>query len=155
MMGVIVMETVLTNEKDERFLELVRELDRGYYERIGDELSKYDQYNEFTKPHVVLLALDSGQPIACASYRVLDEDSVEFKRVYVKQAFRKRGIAYCLITELEKLVMKDEFSFSIIVTGAHNVPAIRLYEKLGYHMTDDFGQFIGDDSVICMRKEFM
>ena len=56
MMGVIVMETVLTNEKDERFLELVRELDRGYYERIGDELSKYDQYNEFTKPHVVLLA---------------------------------------------------------------------------------------------------
>ena len=102
MMSVIVMETVLTNEKDERFLELVRELDRGYYERIGDELSKYDQYNEFTKPHVVLLALDSGQPIACASYRVLDEDSVEFKRVYVKQAFRKRGIAYCLITELEK-----------------------------------------------------
>ena len=76
------------------------------------------------------------------------------KRVYVKKAFRKRGIAYCLIRELEKLVMKDDLSFSIIVTGAHNVPAIRLYEKLGYHLTDDFGQFIGDDSVICMRKEF-
>ena len=59
-----------------------------------------------------------------------------------------------IIRELEKLVMKDDLSFSIIVTGAHNVPAIRLYEKLGYHLTDDFGQFIGDDSVICMRKEF-
>ena len=86
MMGVIVMETVLTNEKDERFLELVRELDRGYYERIGDELSKYDQYNEFNKPHVVLLALDSGQPIACASYRVMDEDSVEFEPLRLVEA---------------------------------------------------------------------
>jgi hypothetical protein len=86
MMSVIVMETVLTNEKDERFLELVRELDRGYYERIGDELSKYDQYNEFTKPHVVLLALDSGQPIACASYRVMDEDSVEFEPLRLVEA---------------------------------------------------------------------
>ena len=148
------METVLTNEKDERFLELVRELDRGYYELIGDELSKYDQYNEFTKPHVVLLAFDSGQPIACASYRVLDEDSVEFKRVYVKKPFRKQGIAYGLIRELEKLVIKDDFKFSLIVTGAHNVAAIRLYEKLDYHLTDDFGQFVGDDSVICMKKEF-
>ena len=40
------MEFVLTDENDERFLKLVSELDRGYYERIGDELAKYDDYNE-------------------------------------------------------------------------------------------------------------
>ena len=34
----IAMETIFTDEKDERFLELVGELDKGYYERIGDEL---------------------------------------------------------------------------------------------------------------------
>ena len=28
------MDTIYTDEKDERFLELVGELDRGYYERI-------------------------------------------------------------------------------------------------------------------------
>ena len=32
------METVFTNEKDERFLKLVEELDYGYYKRIGNEL---------------------------------------------------------------------------------------------------------------------
>ena len=39
------MDTVFSDEKDERFLKLVDELDRGYYERIGDELSKYNIYN--------------------------------------------------------------------------------------------------------------
>ena len=63
------MEFVLTDENDERFLKLVSELDRGYYERIGDELAKYDDYNELKTPHVVLLALDSNCAIACASYK--------------------------------------------------------------------------------------
>ena len=39
------MDTIFTDEKDERFLKLVDELDRGYYERIGDELSKLIVYN--------------------------------------------------------------------------------------------------------------
>ena len=58
------MDTIYTDEKDERFLELVGELDRGYYERIGDELSKYDSYNEFKDHHVVILAVDNDNAIA-------------------------------------------------------------------------------------------
>jgi hypothetical protein len=37
------MKTILTNEKDERFLELVEKLDNGYYQRIGDDLKKYEK----------------------------------------------------------------------------------------------------------------
>ena len=147
------METIFTDEKDERFLELVRELDRGYYERIGDELSKYDSYNEFKDPHVVLLALDNGIAVACASYRVFNEYSVEFKRVYVKKEYRRKGIAYDLITKLEKPAIKDGYRFSYIVTGKNNNAAIKLYEKLNYYLTDKFGQFINDDDVICMKKD--
>ena len=32
------MDTIFTDEKDERFLKLVEEIDRGNYESIGDEL---------------------------------------------------------------------------------------------------------------------
>ena len=95
------MDIVFSDEKDERFLKLVDELDAGYYERIGDELSKYDSYNEFKNPHVVILALDNDTAVACASYRVFDNDSVEFKRVFVKKEYRKRGIAYNLIVQLQ------------------------------------------------------
>lgn len=148
------MKTILTNEKDERFIELVEELDKFYFERIGDELSKYDKYNEFNTPHVVLLAIESDNPIACASYRVLNASSVEFKRVYVKKEYRQMGVAFALIKELEKCVIKDNFKYSYIVTGKDNYAAIKLYEKLNYVLIENFGQFVDDDSVICMKKEF-
>ena len=148
------MDIVFSDEKDERFLKLVDELDAGYYERIGDELSKYDSYNEFKNPHVVILALDNDTAVACASYRVFDNDSVEFKRVFVKKEYRKRGIAYNLIVQLEKSVMEGNFRYSYIVTGKNNHAAIGLYEKLNYELIDNFGQFGDDDRVVCMRKEF-
>ena len=148
------MQMILTDEKDERFLKLVDELDKGYYERIGDELKKYGAYNEFRDPHIVILALYNGMEIGCASYRVFDKDSVEFKRVYVKKDYRKMGIAYNLIKQLEKLVIEDNFRFSYIVTGKNNCPAIKLYKKLDYKPTDKFGQFKDDDAVICMKKVF-
>lgn len=147
------MDTLFTDEKNERFLELVSELDRGYYELIGDELAKYDSYNEFKEPHVVILAFDNGIAIACASYRAFDRDSVEFKRVYVKKEYRKRGIAYNIITQLEKSAVK-RFRYSYIVTGKNNHAAIKLYKKLNYKPIDNFGQFKDDDAVICMKKEF-
>ena len=148
------MEFVLTDENDERFLKLVSELDRGYYERIGDELAKYDEYNEFKTPHVVLLALDSKRPIACASYRTFNENSAEFKRVYVKKDYRKRGVAYNLIKQLEKLVIRDNFRYSYIVTGKNNHAAIELYKKLDYQLIDNFDEFADDEAVVCMKKEF-
>ena len=148
------MDIVFSDEKDERFLKLVDELDAGYYERIGDELSKYDSYNEFKNPHVVILALDNDTAVACASYRVFDNDSVEFKRVFVKKEYRKRGIAYNLIVQLEKSVIERNFRYSYIVTGKNNHAAIGLYEKLNYELIDNFGQFRDDDMVVCMKKEF-
>ena len=148
------MITVLTDEKDKRFLELVGELDRGYYERIGDELSRYDSYNEFKDHHVVMLALENGIAVACASYRAFDDDSVEFKRVYVKREYRKRGIAYSLISQLEKLAIKAGYRYSYIITGKNNHAAIKLYEKLDYVLIDNFGQFRDDDVVVCMKKKF-
>lgn len=148
------IETILTDEKDVRFHRLVEELDKGYYKRIGDELDRYKKYNDFTKPHVVIILLDSGNPIACASYRQCSDDIVEFKRVYVKKQYRKSGIAFNLIKQLEKHAVENDYRYSYIVTGKNNTAAIRLYEKLEYRQIPKFGQFKDDETVICMKKEF-
>ena len=148
------METVLTNEKDERFIELTKELDNEYFEKHGDVVLKYQEYNDLKDSHIVLLALLYGKPIACASYRLFDKDSIEIKRVYVKRRYRKKGIAYKLVKQLEKLAMEENFKYSYIETGSENIPAINLYKKLDYETIDSFGQFEGDDLCICMRKEF-
>ena len=148
------MKTILTDEKDERFHSLVAELDAGYFERVGEDLHKYESYNEFKNPHTVILAFDGNDAVACASYRIFNENSVEFKRVFVKKEYRRRGIAYFLIRELEQLVIKDNFKHSYIVTGKKNFEAINLYKKLDYKTIDNFGQFRDDDVVICMKKDF-
>ncbi|WP_458454068.1 GNAT family N-acetyltransferase [Methanobrevibacter sp.] len=147
------MKTIITNEKDERFLKLVHELDLGYYKRIGEDLKKYESYNEFKQPHIVILLLDSNNPVACASYRICKEDSVEFKRVYVKKQYRKHGIAYRLIKQLEA-GLDESFKYSYIVTGKNNFAAIKLYQKLNYKSIPKFGQFKDDETVVCMKKKF-
>lgn len=139
------MITVFSNEKDERFLKLVEELDLGYYKRIGEDLNQYAEYNEFKTPHIVALLLDSGEAVACASYRIFNDDSVEFKRVFVKPDYRKRQIGYSLIKKLEDRAMEDNFKHSYIITGKNNTPAIRLYEKLNYYIIPKFGQFKDDE----------
>ena len=105
-------------------------------------------------PHVVLLVLNWGNPIACASYRLFDKDSVEIRRVYVKRRYRNKGIAYKLVKSLEKLAMEENSKYAYITTGTENAAAIALYEKLGYEKIDNFGIFENDDICLCMKKEF-
>ena len=148
------MKTVITNEKDERFLRLVEELDREYYINVGEKLDRFHQYNDFKTPHVVILLLNTDEAIACASYRVYSKNTVEFKRVYVKKEYRQQKIAYTLIKELEKKVIRNGFRYSYIITGKMNTAAVNLYKKLNYTPVDNFGQFKDDDIVICMKKTF-
>ena len=83
------MESVITNEKDERFIELTRELDNEYFFKLGDVVERYLDYNALTDPHIVILALNWGKPIACASFRLIDKDTIEIRRVYVKKRYRR------------------------------------------------------------------
>ena len=148
------MESVITNERDEMFIELTKELDNEYFQLYGDIVKKYEEYNDLKYPHIVLLALNWGKPIACASYKLFDKDSIEIKRVYVKRRYRRKGIAYKMVKQLEKLAIEENFKYSVIETGSENEAAINLYKKLDYEIIDNFGQFEGDDLCICMKKEF-
>ena len=127
---------------------------RNTIENIGDVALNYLDYNQLEDSYVVLLVLNWGNPIACASYRLFDKDSVEIRRVYVKRRYRNKGIAYKLVKSLEKLVMEDNFKYSYITTGTENAVAIALYNKLGYETIDNFTIFENDDICLCMRKEF-
>ncbi len=148
------METILTNEKDEGFIELCNELNNEYLSKLGDVALNYQEYNNLDDPHVVMLVQNWNKPIACASYRIFDENSIEIRRVYVKRRYRNKRIAYKLVKALEKLAIENNFKYSYIETGKDNIPAIRLYEKLGYGKIDNFGFFKDGDLCICMKKEF-
>ena len=148
------MESVITNEKDERFIELTKELDNEYFQNIGDAVFKYQDYNDLNDPHIVILVLNWSKPIACGSFRLFDKDTIEIKRLYVKKRYRRKGIAYKMVKQLEKMAIEENFRYSIIETGKDNEAAISLYRKLDYEPIENFGIFKDDDLCICMKKEF-
>ncbi len=65
-----------------------------------------------------------------------DETTMDIHRVAVDPDYFRQGVA----TELLEFLF-DAFpgiSQFLVTTGASNIPAIRLYEKMGFHRLEDF-----------------
>ncbi|WP_423410649.1 GNAT family N-acetyltransferase [Heyndrickxia sp. MSNUG] len=70
--------------------------------------------------------------------------TLDIHRVMVHPDFFRRGIAAKLIKHIE--AHEKNTSKTIVSTGAANLPAVRLYEKLGFHRTED--AIVGNGIVI-------
>lgn len=81
-------------------LESVRALFREYERWVdapccfaGFERELADLPGEYAPPAgLLLLALEDGAPAGCVALRRLDDGSAEMKRLYVREAFRGRGL---------------------------------------------------------------
>ncbi|TKC16278.1 GNAT family N-acetyltransferase [Robertmurraya kyonggiensis] len=74
---------------------------------------------------------------------------IDIHRVMVHPAFFRRGIAGSLIQYIEDKMVSAEFA--IVSTGAKNIPAIKLYEKLGFEELDQ--SVVGDGLVLTNLKK--
>jgi GNAT superfamily N-acetyltransferase len=57
------------------------------------------------------------------------------------------------IYELEKWVKELSYSKCILETGKRQPEAIALYQKNGYHIIPNYGQYIGMENSVCFKKE--
>jgi len=72
--------------------------------------------------------------------------------MYTRPDYRGQGIAKAIITELEHWAKEEGYTTAILETGHLQKDAIGLYQKLGYEITDNFGQYIGVENSVCMKK---
>ena len=81
--------------------------------------------------HVFLAATDGERVLGYVGMMfVLDEGYIS--NVAVAPAFRRRGIADALITELLRRADALSLSFVTLEVREHNIPAISLYENCGF-----------------------
>ena len=121
------MEIVVTDERDERFLEMCSS--------FGCRLDE---------PQVVLLLNNFGKTVGCASFKVYDSKSAEITTLFLNSYDNRERISYKLIRQLEKIAMDYEFKSIVVSFDSKEDILIDIFEKLDYKFVDE----------LLMKKEF-
>ena len=141
-----------TNSDKSDFRELVALLDEDLQIRDGDEHSFYAQYNKIDKIRHVVVAYAGGVAVGCGAIREYAAEVAEIKRMFVREEWRKRGIAKSILLELEMWAGELNFSECILETGIKQPEAIALYRKSGYQTIVSYGQYVNVENSVCMKK---
>lgn len=142
-----------TNSTDEDFHRLVNLLDRDLEARNGDEQAFFTQFNKLDKIQHVVVAYADDQPVGCGAFKMYDQQTAEIKRMFVDHSHRGRGIALKILTELEKWAHEVGYRAYILETGIRQKEAVGLYQKAGYTVIPNYGQYVDVASSICMLKK--
>lgn len=133
--------------------KLIPLLDKELEEADGPEDHPFfAQYNKLDDINHVVIAYDSGIPIACGALKEYDWPTGEIKRMFVLQNYRGRGIAAAVLRELEAWALELGFEELILETGKTQAAAARLYTRAGYKVIPNYGQYAGIEKSLCMKK---
>ena len=143
---------IRTNSNNADFIQLVALLDKDLAVRDGDEHAFYAEFNKVDSIKQVVVAYQNGMPVACGAIKPLSETAAEVKRMFVHPDYRKKGIAAKILTELEAWATELTFEECVLETGRKQPEAIGLYQKVGYQVRPNYGQYIGVDNSVCMAK---
>ena len=141
-----------THKDDPRFLSLVSMLDQDLAGRYDDGNVAYAPFNALQKISAVVVAMVDGEPAGCGAFKPFDDHSVEVKRVFVKPAFRGRGLSKAVMDELEKWAAETGCSQAVLETGTNQQEAMSLYEGIGYRRIDNFEPYVGMKESVCYQK---
>ena len=142
-----------TNSSHKDFIHLVKLLDADLAIRDGADHSFYAQFNKVDMIQHVVLAYQNEEAIGCGAYKDFDDATVEIKRMYVNPHQRGKGFATLILKELERWAAEQNYTACILETGKKQPEAIRLYEKSGYTIISNFGQYAGVENSVCMTKQ--
>jgi putative acetyltransferase len=147
------MTLIRTNSENIDFISLVKLLDADLAVRDGDDHSFYAQYNKIDKIKYVVVAYENDNPVACGAIKEFAPQVMEVKRMYTLPESRGKGIAQKVLFELEIWAKELSCVKCVLETGQKQPEAIRLYNKSGYKIIPNYGQYVGMDNSVCFEKE--
>ncbi len=146
------IKLIRTDSTNADFIALVQKLDADLKEKDGNEHTFYAQYNKIDNIKNVVIAYSNSTPVGCGAVKHFNDQIMEVKRMFVEIPHRGNGIAGIILDELEKWTVELFYLKCILETGQKQVEAIRLYQKKGYSITPNYGQYIGIENSICFEK---
>jgi putative acetyltransferase len=146
------MHLIRTTSDNHDFQKLVVLLDATLKILDGEEHAFYAQYNKTAALKNVVVCFQKDQAVGCGAFKEHEKHQVEIKRMFVLPENRGKGIALHILNELENWAKELDFSSAILETGKKQVEAIGLYQKAGYQIIPNYGQYQGVANSICMKK---
>lgn len=147
------LQLIRTDSGHPDFISLVRLLDQDLAVRDGSDHAFYAQFNKIDMIKQAVVGYLDGQPVACGAIKPFSEKQTEVKRMFVHPDYRGRGLAGEVLQELERWAQELGYDACVLETGKKQPEAIALYKKSGYTITENYGQYIGVDNSVCMRKD--
>ncbi|WP_010180777.1 GNAT family N-acetyltransferase [Aquimarina agarilytica] len=146
------IKLIRTNSSNSDFSKLVKHLDAYLAKIDGDEHDFYAQFNKINALQYVVVAYENDQPISCGAIKQVGNGSMEVKRMYTLPEYRGKGIATRVLLELEQWAKELSYDQCVLETGKRQPEAIRLYEKNGYQLIPNYGQYVGVENSLCFGK---
>ncbi|MCU1404457.1 MAG: family N-acetyltransferase [Glaciihabitans sp.] len=140
----------LRDAMDVEMMELYREIAAVAEPGVGEKMDAV----LVVDPDEILftiLVLDGETAVGHAALRPFN-DSLEVKRVVVAESHRGLGIAKLLMREMESIARERGMKSLVLHTGFMQIPAIRLYETLGYSPIPYFRGYEAVPDSLCFEK---
>lgn len=142
-----------TDSNNPDFKLLVTLLDQDLNKINGDIQSIYDQHNLINFIETVVITYLDGLPVGCGCFKKFDENTVEIKRMFVKEDQRCKGIASNILKELELWAKEIGYTRCVLETGKKHIEAIGLYQqRFDYTVTEKYQPYVDMDESVCMEK---
>jgi GNAT superfamily N-acetyltransferase len=149
------LTTKRTDSRNKDFHFLVDKLNQYLLVQYGALQDFYSQFNKIDNiPNVVIAFLD-GEPTGCGCFKYFDEQTAEVKRMFVREEARGKGIGAAVLAELEKWAAELGYIAMVLEHGNRQPEASKLYERQGYVITRNYGQYIGMEATSICRKKIL
>lgn len=146
---------IRTSSENIDFQKLVTQLDEDLAIRDGEDHAFYAQFNKITDINHVVVAYKNNEAVGCGAFKLYEPSIAEIKRMFVLPRYRGQGIAGLVLTELESWAKELHSTSCILETGMKQPEAIRLYQKSGYNIIPNYGQYAGVENSVCMKKDLL
>lgn len=146
------MYAIRTTSGNPDYQKLVVLLDAVLKVLDGEDHEFYAQFNKFDAIKNVVVFYQNNEPVGCGAFKLYENKTVEIKRMFVLPEQRGKGIAYQILSKLEKWAKEMDYNNCVLETGNKQVEAIGLYQKAGYAVIANYGQYKGVENSVCMQK---